>query len=121
MKASAEFSLRGDPLEFLFSDDASAASVLMIRQLHGLVTVFDGHSTGIRPYAKILLERATSLVARTDTMLSPLIHGLESSGTGCEPTALLVRPRGEAVIMPIASAEATVRLHNPQPVLRHHA
>ena len=119
MKASSEFFLRGDPVEFLFSDDARADSTLMIQQMHGVVSVYDGHSRVVCPHAKVLLERAVELIRRCDSMLSPHIHGLELGGTGCEPLALLIRPRGEAVIVPMATAEASVRMQNPQPVLRH--
>ncbi len=119
MKSSAEFIIRGDPIEDLFNDQARADSALLIRQSRGIVTVFDGHSTVERPYAKVLLDRAGELIARTDSLLSPLVHGLEASGTGCEPMALVVHPRGEAMIMPLEAGEATVRMCNPQPVLRH--
>ena len=120
MKASAEFFIRGDPLESLFNDAAGPDSALLIRQFHGLITAYDGHSTALRPYAKVLLDRAAELIARSDSMLSPLIHGLDSGGTGCEPMALVVRPRGEALIMPVSAAEESVRQRNPQPVLRRY-
>lgn len=112
--------MRGDPLESLFNDDAGPDSALLIRQFHGIVMAYDGHRTALRPCAKVLLDRAAELIARTDSMLSPLIHGLEAGGTGCEPMALVVRPRGEAMIMTVSAAEETVRLHNPQPILRRH-
>ena len=93
MKTSAAFTLRGDPLESLFNDDAMAESALLIRQIRGIVMAYDAHSTALRPCAKVLLDRAAELIARTDSKLSPLIHGLEAGGTGCGPMALVVRPR----------------------------
>lgn len=119
MRPSAEFFLRGDPVEFLFIDQAHADSAVMIRQVQGRATVSDGHSTVVRDYAKVLLDRAVQIVAQRYSILSPLIHGLESDGTACIPTALVVRPRGAAIIMSLDAAESVIRIHNHQPVLRH--
>lgn len=112
------FRLPSDALASIFDASAGAQSAVLVWQQHGNAVVSDGHSTEWRPYAKVLIDRAVTIIARADSMLSPWIHGLDAASSGRPPVALVVSPRGSAIILPRTEAYNLARQANPRPVLR---
>ena len=118
MITSPTFRLPSDALGTLFDVRAGPHSALLLWQQLGKAAVTDGHSTEWRPYARVLLEEAVAIIARADSICSPWIHGLDSAYSGCPPVALVVSPRGAAILLPRIEAYALARQANPRPILR---
>ncbi len=117
MDSSSSFFLRGDPTESLFPDHSDAESTLGIRRHGRLTWITDGHKSEVCPLADMLLARAADLLAIEETVLSKRILGLDAEETGCDPTILLIQPRGEAMITPLAEGYEILLSRNPSPLL----